>query len=345
MDTRRTNYEHGATGYNASTVYPTGGTPFYRRISWGAIIAGTLVALVTMLLLNLLGIGIGLGAINPMEEASPFSGLGIGAIIWWVASNLIAVFAGGYVAAKMAGVPKTSTSTIHGILSWCLYTVVSFYILTTAVGSLISGVGSVISNTLSAAGSGISAVAQNSQQNQNSSQNQSSLISFSEIKSEVKQVLSNTQNSEIVPDSMERSAEKTAQNVRQNMNNVDYISDQELQAIAEDVFFENGKLAQNVTRQDVVNAVQSNTNMSQQEVNNVADIMMEKYNKAKQEAQQLAQQAKQEAKETGQKVAESSSKAAIWSFVALALGAVVAGVGGRTGKPHTTPAVETETRV
>lgn len=345
METGRTNYGHETGAYRASTVYPTGGTPFYRRISWGAIIAGTLVSLVTMLLLNLLGIGIGLGSINPMEEAAPFSGLGMGAIIWWVVSNLIAIFAGAYVAAKMAGVPKSSTSTIHGILSWCLYTLFSFYILTTAVGSLISGVGSVVSNTLTAAGSGISAVAGNSQQNQNSSQDQSSLISFSEIKSEVKQVLSNTQNSSIVPDSMERTAEKTAQNVRQNMNNVDYISDQEVQAIAQDVFFENGKLAENVTRQDVVNAVQNNTNMSRQEVNNVADVMMEKYTQAKQEAQQLAQQAKQEAKETGQQVASSTSRAAIWSFVALTLGAVVAGAGGRTGKPHTTQAVETTTRI
>lgn len=345
METERTHYGHEGGGYRASTVYPTGGTPFYRRISWGAIIAGTLVALVTMLLLNLLGIGIGLGSINPMEEAAPFSGLGIGAIIWWVVSNLIAIFAGAYVAAKMAGVPKGSTSTLHGILSWCLYTLASFYILTTAVGSIISGVGSVVSNTLSAAGSGIEAVADKGQQNESSSQNQSSLISFNEIQSEVKQVLSNTANSSIVPDSLERTAEKTAQNVRQNMNNVDYISNQEVQAIAQDVFFEDGKLAENVQRQDVVNAVESNTNMSQQEANNVADIMMKKYNKAKQETQELAVQAKQQAEETGQKVADSTSKAALWTFAALALGAVVAGAGGRTGKPHSTPAVETETRI
>lgn len=345
METGRTNYGHETGAYRASTVYPTGGTPFYRRISWGAIIAGTLVALVTMLLLNLLGIGIGLGTINPMQEAAPFSGLGTGAIIWWVVSNLIAIFAGAYVAGKMAGVPKTSTSTLHGILSWCLYTLASFYILTTAVGSIISGVGSVVSNTLSAAGSGIEAVAGSNGQKQKNNQNQSAFISFSGIKSELKQVVSNTENSGIVPDSMENKIETTSQNLRQNMNNVDNISDQQLEAIAGDVFFENGQLAQNVTRQDVVNAVQRNTNMSRQEVNNVADVMMEKYNKAKQEVQQLAQEAKQEAEETGQKIAESTSKAAIWSFVALALGVVVAGAGGRTGKPHTTPAVETETRV
>lgn len=143
-----------------------------------------------MLLLNLLGIGIGLGAINPMEEAQPFSSLGTGTIIWWVVSNLIAIFAGAYVAGKMAGVPSTSTSTMHGILSWCLYTLVSFWILTSAVGSIISGVGSVVSGTLSAAGSGIEALAGNQQDNED----QSNLISYNEIKREAERVLSSREN-------------------------------------------------------------------------------------------------------------------------------------------------------
>lgn len=366
METRRTNHGHEPTGYSASTVTPTGGTPFYKRISWGAIIAGTLVALVTMLMLNLLGIGIGLGSINPMQEAAPFSGLGIGAIIWWVVSNLIAIFAGAYVAGKLAGVPLGSTSTMHGILSWCLYTLVSFYILTTAVGSIISGVGSVVSSTLSAAGSGIEAVVSNSGQNQNSNQNQnqSSLISLSEIKSEVKQVMSSKQNSKIVPDSIEQrvskvvpdsiqivtdsteqKVESTTQGARMNMNNVEYISDEEIEGIAKDILFENGKLADNVQRQDVINAITSRTNVSQQEANEIADVIMKKYQQAKQEVQELAAQAKQEAEEIGSKVAESTSSAAIWTFVALVLGAVVAGAGGRAGKPDTVPAVETETRL
>ena len=63
------------------------------------------VSLVFMLVLNLLGIGIGLASINPVTEQSPFSGVGTGAIIWWVVSNLIAIFAGGYTAARLSGIP------------------------------------------------------------------------------------------------------------------------------------------------------------------------------------------------------------------------------------------------
>lgn len=334
MDNRRSNYGVEGTHYTTGTVVPTGGVPFYRRISWGAIIAGTLVALVTMMLLNLLGIGIGLGSINPMEEASPFSGLGVGSIIWWVVSNLIAIFAGAYVAGKLAGVPLGGTSTMHGILSWCLYTLVSFWILTSAIGSLISGVGSVVSGTLSAAGSGIEAVANNT------GQDESNLISFNEIKEEAERVLSSRENVALVPDSVEGVAQDVAQDVR-SAN----ITTQEVKNVTREVLFENGQLADNIDRQDVVNAIESETDLTRQEANDVADVMVRKYNEAKQQAQQLKQDAKQQAEETGQKVAETTSRAAIWTFVALALGAVVSGIGGRVGKPHTVPVENVETRV
>lgn len=342
MDNRRTNYGVEGSHYTAGTTVPTGGTPFYRRISWGAIIAGTLVALVTMMLLNLLGIGIGLGSINPMEEAQPFSGLGTGSIIWWVVSNLIAIFAGAYVAGKLAGVPTSSTSTMHGILSWCLYTLVSFWILTSAVGSIISGVGSVVSGTLSAAGSGVQALAGNIQGNQDQgNQNQANLISFSDIKQEADRILSSRENVAYIPDSVERVAESLNQKLRQEAN----ISTQDIRNISRAVLFENGRLADNVQREDVVRAVANETNLSQQEANEVADVMVREYNEAKQEFQQFVQEAERQAEETGQQIAEATSSAAIWTFVALALGAVVSGVGGRTGKPHTVPVEETQTRV
>lgn len=339
MDTNQTNYGNEHHAYSSgATTYSTGRTAFYHRISWGAIIAGTLVALVTMLVLNLLGIGIGFGSINPVQEADPFSGLGTASIIWWVVSNLIAIFAGAYVAAKMAGVPSDSTSTMHGILSWCLYTLISFYILTTAVGSIISGVGSIVSSTLSAAGSGFEALASNNQQNQNQ-QNQSNLISFSDIQREASQILNSSQNATLVPDSIESVIGNVAQQVRSDVN----ISQQDIKNITQSVIFENGQLAENINRQDVINAVTNETNLGQQEANQVADILVREYNQAKQEVQQFAEKAKQQAEETGKKVAESASSAAIWAFVALLLGAIVAGTAGRMGKPTAVPVEHSRT--
>ncbi|WP_225000165.1 hypothetical protein [Cesiribacter sp. SM1] len=334
MDTRRPRYETDSAYYSADVAYGNRGMGFFRRISWGAIFAGALVAIVVMLLLNLLGIGIGLGSINPVEESNAFSGLGTGAIIWWVVSNLIAIFAGGYVAGRLAGVPLRTASTLHGILAWCLYTLVSFWILTTAIGSIISGVGSIMSGAISAAGSGIEAVSGNSGNNQDQNSNQQASISFAEIQREVRQVLSQTGDPALQPDSIEQTAQNTAQNARQTLQNTSYVSDEELTSIVENVMFQGGQLVENIDRQDVVNVVVQRTNLSRQEANNVADVVVRKHQQAKQNWKEFKANAKQEAEQKGQQVADSASKAAIWSFVALFLGAVVAGVGGGVGKPH-----------
>jgi hypothetical protein len=118
-----------------------------NRISWGAVLAGVVVALVTQLILNMIGVGIGAATLHPVTgdnpEASTFS---IGAAIWWTVSGILAAFAGGYAAGRLAGKPKESTAGWHGLTAWALTTLVVFYLLTTTVGSLIGGVFSTISS-------------------------------------------------------------------------------------------------------------------------------------------------------------------------------------------------------
>jgi len=52
-----------------------------KAISWRAIFAGTVAALSAMLILNLIGMAVGLWSIKPTEESNPISGLGTGAVI------------------------------------------------------------------------------------------------------------------------------------------------------------------------------------------------------------------------------------------------------------------------
>ena len=80
-------------------------TYLFNRASWGAILAGVVAALVAQLLINLLGIGVGLSAVNVANtadnpDASTFS---IGAGIWWTLSGIIASFFGGVVAGRLCG--------------------------------------------------------------------------------------------------------------------------------------------------------------------------------------------------------------------------------------------------
>ena len=68
-------------------------TIMLNRISWGAVLAGVAVALVTQLLLNMLGLGIGIATLDPGTGDNPTaSTFSIGAGIWWTLSGIIAWF-------------------------------------------------------------------------------------------------------------------------------------------------------------------------------------------------------------------------------------------------------------
>lgn len=70
------------TQHTTSTVQNRGSFLGIKRISWAAIFGGALIALGIQLLLSLLGLGIGMGTIDPLQARSPMDGLGTGALIW-----------------------------------------------------------------------------------------------------------------------------------------------------------------------------------------------------------------------------------------------------------------------
>lgn len=123
-----------------------------RRISWGAIFAGTLVAISIQLLLTLLGISIGAWAIDPVAGAQGMRGIGMGAGIWALLSFLIALFIGGWVAGRMAGVGSKLDGLLEGMIVWSAVTVLTFMLVTTTVGRVIGGAAGLAGNTLTTAG-------------------------------------------------------------------------------------------------------------------------------------------------------------------------------------------------
>jgi len=107
------------------------------------------------LLLSLLGAGVGLGTVNTNLGSTPTaSSLGIGVGVWWVVSSCIALGLGGYVAAWLAGVEMPFDGVLHGLITWGTATLVTIYLLTSAIGGIISGGFSALGGIASAAGSG-----------------------------------------------------------------------------------------------------------------------------------------------------------------------------------------------
>ena len=287
------------TGYSTDTKV--------KRVYWGAILAGAIVMLIAMMLLNLLGFGIGIGSIDPTTETNPFQGLGTGTLIWWIISNILAIFAGGYVAGRMAGIPHKQSGILHGILAWCIFTFITLWIYTTAVGTIVSGVGSVISGTFSglnqvvnvADGSGKSDIAKS--------------INLSEIKTEINQAL------------RELEVRDTVRQLRKDFR----MSEGDIMAIFRSIYIEDGNINTEVSRAEIKQAVVQETNLSEEQANRIANILERHAKNIKQEWKTI----KQKATRTGEDIASAVSKAAIWSFIALLVGVITAAIGGFAGKP------------
>ena len=133
--------------------------PATKRISWGAIFAGVVIAVAIQLVLGILGTGIGLTMVDPVEGTTPgAAGFGIGAGIYWLITTIVALGAGGYAAARVAGVTERFDALIHGLVVWGVTLILTLYLLTSAVGGIIGGAFRTVGTVASAAGSTVGAV-------------------------------------------------------------------------------------------------------------------------------------------------------------------------------------------
>ena len=130
------------------------------RLSWGAIFAGVVLAVAVQLVLGILGTGIGLTMVDPVEGTTPgATGFGIGAGLYWLVTTIVALGAGGYAAARVAGVHERFDALVHGLVVWGVTLILTLYLLTSAVGGIIGGAFRTVGAVAGAAGSSVSAAA------------------------------------------------------------------------------------------------------------------------------------------------------------------------------------------
>jgi hypothetical protein len=93
---------------------------YWRPFSWSAIVGGMVTALGIQLILTLLGVGLGMAAVNPMTDATPATDIAVGTIVWLFLSGIISFGTGGWVAGHMSGVLRTGSGSLHGVAAWAL---------------------------------------------------------------------------------------------------------------------------------------------------------------------------------------------------------------------------------
>jgi len=113
--------------------------PRRATYSWGAIIAGVIMALGIWLLLGVLGAAVGLSVLGVTSPGETGMGMGFGAMIWCVASGLVALFFGGFLAGRFSGLWRRADGLWHGAIMWALAAIAATLMLALLAGTLLPG--------------------------------------------------------------------------------------------------------------------------------------------------------------------------------------------------------------
>ena len=253
---------------------------------------------------------------------------------------LISLFAGGWVAGRLAEIPRAIDSLLHGVLTWGLATLLLFYLLTTTIGGIIGGTFRTLGAGLSAVTTGAVAAAP-TVAGAAQDQLQKSGIDMSSIKSEIEKTLKQTGKTELQPDALKNQANvavNQTQNAAQNAASDPANSDTTVASILERVSKSGEKTFNAADKEALVNVVVARTGKSRSEAEATVASYQQTYEKAQVQYEQTKAQAEQKARELGQKTADGVASAALWAFFALLLSVIAAAVGGYLATPKDIPA-------
>lgn len=278
------------TDQSVSIVGP-GLTTVVPRVSWAAIFAGALVAVGVWLLLHLLGMSIGLIAVDP-DDASTLRGVGIGTGVWSLIAPILALFVGGLATGALTGPLRRMTGAIHGAVMWSLATVASLALVWTMVAALVGGVFSAGTEVASSAASGAAELV-----------GQSGGLSLETLGLSTDDLL-------------------TPINERLRAAGKPPLTADQLKAAAQDAL--RGAMRQGeLNRDTLVAALADNTALTRNDVTELAGTLEQRYQERKAQLGELGQKAKHQALSA----AEDSGKALLGLFFSLLLG-LGAAVGG-----------------
>ena len=333
-----------------TTVVPSmgvgaGAAQAVRRVSWGAIFVGTVVAMALMVFFTTLGLGIGAASIDPLYDENPVGGLGIGSAIYIIITQLISLAVGGYIAARLSGIPRMPSALMHGAAVWGVSTLFLAYAATTGAGAAFGAVSSVLGNTARAAVSAGQAVLPDDL----------SLPSIGDIAAGV--------SIEDLPPEVQRALRQrgvTADNIRAEAQEAlrSVVSQQEqqqavqaVQETAADAIRTPGDIPQDVNqlidrlfggpdavlseedRQQALQTIEQRFGITPEEAEQFLASVEQRAQDASQQVQQAAEEARQTALEAAEAAADHVRNAAFLLALASILGLAAAAGGASAGKP------------
>lgn len=132
-------------GFGASLTTDT--KSLGSAVSWGAIAAGAAAAASLSLILLILGVGLGLSSVSPWaRDGVSATTFGVTTILWLTLTQLLASAMGGYLAGRLRtrwtevlADEVYFRDTAHGFLAWAVASLATAALLTSVIGSIVSG--------------------------------------------------------------------------------------------------------------------------------------------------------------------------------------------------------------
>lgn len=317
------------------------------NISWSAVFAGVVTFLASLFTLSLIGSAIGFGTVEPTSN-NPLDGVGTGLIIWTIIAFLLSLIAAGFI----AGVTSRRVGVVHGFLTWATSVLVLLIMLSYLTAGVFSAVGSALGSVFSVTGKGVATVASSASDVVSSSFDKIvdnvGEVDTNEMESQVNDVLKDTDIPELQPDYLNDQVSAATEEIVQagkelavNPEN----SDEIISSTTESLKNRSQKITDSVDKDAIANAVESNTDLNEEEAKKATDNIYNaaqsaskeaetKLNQASQsieEAQQKIDQTIEEARVKAEEASNATAKASIWGFVALLLGMIVTSLAGLWG--------------
>lgn len=335
-------------------------TELSRRVSWGSIIAGVVTVMAVSLLLTTLGSSLGFSLLSPQSD-DIINGAGKAVIIWSAISVVLSLACGGFVSGRLAG----ADGIIHGFLSWATSLLVAsvlgfaaaggiLHMAGSAAGAAASATSSAVSGPGSAAGKASGATADVAQ-NITDRPGLNTQLAATQADTQVLDALRRSHIKELQPEFLQSQLEAAASDIADSVKNLAVNPDNS------DAIFDtlNGKLksraeavSNDVDRNEVKKALAENTRLSPDEADKAVDNFLQARDKTVQEVSDRMTQLqsnlndtkaqyaefKKQAKEKADEASSAAAEIALWSFIALLVGAVVSALAGWWGgNTHTAP--------
>lgn len=330
-----------------------------KGLSWGAVFAGVVASIATFLLMSFLTTAIGLGSFSP-NTADPMGGVGTGMLVMFVISLIASLFVGGFV----AGLAARYSAGLHGFLTWALAVALSMLLLVSGVANLMGAFGNAISSALGLAGEAASSVAtgvgnaagsvaETATDAVNNLLKQANLdteftVDTDALAQDTEKFLKDTEVAQLQPEYLQNQLNEVANEVQAGVQKISENPDSAeavLGELKQSIEGRVDEIATAVDREDITKAVAKNTDLTEEEVDEIATRIEGEVQEAQAQAEKVltdvaqaveqipgqVQQLQQDVAQGADDVTDAASGISVWIFVGLILAMVLSIVGALVG--------------